>query len=170
MGPVDQFFDSLLGLHVPSSELGFAQVTWRTLTVFVCGLVLVRWGARRFMGRNSGFDFLVSIVLGSVLGRAINGQASFFPTLWASVLLVILHDLVSILACRYHRVSCALKGQAQLVVRDGQTDEQMLRAAKLSHDDLYENLRMNGNVGAPADVAEAWFERNGSISVIRKRP
>jgi uncharacterized membrane protein YcaP (DUF421 family) len=168
MASVGSSLDSLLGLHVPSSELGFVPITVRTLCVFLVGLLLVRWGARRFMGRNSGFDFLVTIVLGSVLSRGINGQASFFPTLWACALLVMLHEAVSVLACRYHRVSRAVKGTAELVVRDGRTDERALRAAKLSHDDLFENLRMNGNVGKPADVAEAWFERNGSISVIRK--
>ncbi|HEX3728881.1 MAG TPA: hypothetical protein VHV47_03690, partial [Opitutaceae bacterium] len=117
MAPADGFLDSLLGLHAPAAELSFTQVTWRTLIVFLCGLLIVRWGARRFMGRNSGFDFLITFVLGSILSRAINGQASFFPSLWASALLVLLHDLVSILASRYHCISRAIKGKAELVVR-----------------------------------------------------
>ncbi len=144
-------------------------MTWRTLVVFGFGVLLVRWGARRFMGRNSGFDLVITFILGSVLSRGINGQASFFPTLWASLLLMLLHRLVSFLACRSHRISCLVKGRAQLVVRDGRMDERALRAALLSHDDLFENLRMNGNVGRPEDAAEAWFERNGSISVIRRK-
>src|SRR5581483_2893842 len=101
-----RFLDSLLGLHVASKDLTFGEITWRTLFVFVCGVALVRFGARRFLGRNSGFDFVITIVLGSVLSRAINGQASFFPTLWASALLVALHRLLSALACRSHRVPC----------------------------------------------------------------
>ena len=168
MDSVDRLLDALLGLHVPATDLSFTAVTCRTLVVFAVGVVLVRWGARRFMGRNSGFDFLVTFILGSVLSRAINGQASFFPTLWACALLVALHRLVSALACRYHWVSRTVKGTATLVVQAGKTDEHALRAAALSRDDLYENLRMNGNVGEPGEVAEAWFERNGSISVIKK--
>ena len=43
-----------------------------------------------------------------------------------------------------------------------------MRKYNLSDRDLREMLRLNGNVGDPGDVAAAYLERNGEISVIRK--
>src|SRR3954466_8183222 len=91
--------DQVLGLHVSAADLTLAQMSARAMVVFVAGLIIVRAADRRFLGRNAGFDVLLAVVLGSVLSRGINGQANFFPTLGASVLLVILHRVVSMLAC-----------------------------------------------------------------------
>jgi uncharacterized membrane protein YcaP (DUF421 family) len=39
----------------------------------------------------------------------------------------------------------------------------------MTEDDLLENIRLNGNAGRPEDVADAWLERNGTISIIKKK-
>jgi uncharacterized membrane protein YcaP (DUF421 family) len=41
--------------------------------------------------------------------------------------------------------------------------------SKITNDDLDENLRLHGNIASPADVAEARLERNGAVSVVKKR-
>ncbi len=141
----------------------------RTLIVFVVGVILIRAADRRFLGRNAGFDVLLGIVLGSVLSRAINGQASFFPTLFVSALLVALHRLLSTLTFHSHRMAWWVKGSARILVRDGQVDHRELRRNKFSEDDLDENLRLNGNLSETTGVTEARLERNGQVSVVPKR-
>jgi uncharacterized membrane protein YcaP (DUF421 family) len=41
-----------------------------------------------------------------------------------------------------------------------------MRRNNLSKHDLIEDLRLNGNVRDPRKVTEAYFERNGQISVV----
>src|SRR3954467_14097143 len=110
--------DHLLGLNVSSDQLGLGHMVARSLIVFILGIVLVRMGDRRLLGKNAGFDMLLVVVLGSVLSRGINGQAAFFPTLGVSVFLGGLHPLTAVLACRSHRFSLWLKGEPLVVVED----------------------------------------------------
>jgi uncharacterized membrane protein YcaP (DUF421 family) len=165
---LDAFFDHLLGLHLDATELAFGQMAARGFIVFCFAIVLVRIGARRLLAHGAGFDIMVAIVLGSVLSRAINGQAAFFPTLGVSVLLVALHHLLATLAFHSHWVSQQVKGRTRILVRDGQIDRGEMGRSKITDDDLDENLRLHGNVRRISEVAEARLERNGEVSVVKK--
>lgn len=159
----------LLGLHIPPAGLSFSQMALRGLVVFVFGTVIVRLGDRRLLGKNATFDMLLLVVLGSVLSRAVNGQAAFFPTLGVSGLLVLFHHFVAVVSCRFPTVSWLVKGQARVVVKDGVIDQSELARCRISADDLDENLRVNGNVSEIHEVGEARLERNGIISVVRRK-
>jgi len=161
--------DQLLGLHSSAQDLTFLQMTSRCVAVFVVGLTLVRLADRRFMARNAAFDVLLGIVLGSVLSRAVNGQAPFFPTLGASAVLIVLHRLIGTLASRYRPIARLVKDSPAVLVRDGRIDVEVLRRHDIGEDDLEENLRLNGNEAGVANILEARLERNGLISVIRKK-
>ena len=163
-----QLVDSWLGLHVAPENLTLLQMVARTVVVFIFGVILVRVADRRFLGRSAGFDMLLGVVLGSVLSRAINGSAAFFPTLAACAVLVGLHHVLGTLTCRFHFFSDLVKGNAQVLVRNGRTDPAAMRANKISSDDLEENLRLNGNVAHAGEVGEARLERNGQVSVVRR--
>ncbi len=140
----------------------------RAFIVFAWGILIVRLGERRLLGRNAGFDMLLIVILGSVLSRAVNGQSSFFPTLGVSAVLVLFHYFVSVLTFRSDFLSRWIKGRAHPLVKNGKLDEKELRDARITYDDLLENLRLNGNVAGTKDVAEAVLERDGSVSVVRK--
>src|SRR5205814_1640131 len=99
----------------------------------------------------------------------INGQASFFPTLGASALLVFLHHLMAKLAFHSHRFSRLVKGSARMLVRDGKLIDRELQRSNITHDDLDEYLRLSGSVIGTGAVAEARFERNGNVSVVKAK-
>ena len=164
-----EVLERLLGLHTPPSDLTVSNMALRAVVVFVFGVALFRIADRRFLGRSAGFDILLAVVLGSLLSRGINGQAAFLPTLAACTVLVLLHRLAGSVAYRFHRFSQFMKGHTHLLVRDGEIDRVELGRTKISQDDLEENLRLNGNVARAVDVAEARLERNGRVSVIRRR-
>lgn len=170
MQALAHFFDRLLGLNLDPLDLEFRHLVWRTTLVFILAVALARLGARRFLAHNAGFDIMVAVVLGSILSRAISGQSRFFPTLGACVLLVALHHALATLAYRWHWFSVWTKGRPQVLVRDGQPDQTALAHTKITNDDLEQNLRLNGGVTELAEVREARLERNGSVSVVRKKP
>jgi uncharacterized membrane protein YcaP (DUF421 family) len=158
--------DRALGLDLQAHDLHFSHMAARALVVFCVAVLLARVADRRFMGRSACFDFMLGVILGSVLSRGINGQAPFFPTLGASALLVIFHRVVGTAAFHSHWFSELVKGRERVLVRNGRLDEDAMRRNKISYDDLCENLRLNGNVIDLSEVREARLERNGSISVI----
>jgi uncharacterized membrane protein YcaP (DUF421 family) len=161
-------FEGALGLELPSTQLRFSHMALRCVVVFFASIVMTRVGDRRVLGRNAAFDVMLTIILGSVISRAINGQAPFFPTLGAGFVLMLLHRLLAKAACHSHWVSLFAKGSDRVLVRDGKLDEAELARSCMTIDDLLENLRLQGNVGALSEVREARLERNGTVSVIKR--
>ncbi|HVS53454.1 MAG TPA: YetF domain-containing protein [Opitutaceae bacterium] len=159
-----------LGLGLRAEQLGFVHMALRGVVVFCFAILLSRIADRRLLGRSAGYDIMVLVILGSVLSRAVNGQARFYPTLGAGAVLVLIHRFAGTLAFHSHFFSKALKGATHVLVRDGRVDEDALRRNKITPDDLDENLRNHGNVGSAGEVAEARLERNGVVSVVKAKP
>ena len=74
----------LLGLGSDAAGLTFVQISLRGVVVFVAALVIVRCGDRRFLSQKTAFDAVLGFILASMLARAVNGTAAFFPTLGGS--------------------------------------------------------------------------------------
>jgi uncharacterized membrane protein YcaP (DUF421 family) len=159
-----------LGLGRDAAALTFAQISLRGIIVFTITLVIVRCGDRRFLSQKTAFDAVLGFILASMLARAVNGTAAFFPTLGAAFVLVMLHRVMAYWSRRSHAFGVLIKGRSDVVVRDGHVDDRQAARNRLSEHDLLEDLRLHGNVGDVRDVALAVFERNGHISVVRREP
>ncbi len=163
------FWNWLLGVGVEPKALGALQVSARAAVVFLAAVVMVRFGDRRFLSRKTPFDAVVGFVLASTLARAVNGAAPLLPTLAGSFVILILHRILARAAARYHRVGTLLKGHSDLIIRNGELSRQAARANDFSENDVLEDLRLNGHVADVSEVALAYLERDGNISVVPSR-
>jgi uncharacterized membrane protein YcaP (DUF421 family) len=168
MSTVVASLESLLGLGRDAAALTFVQISLRGVVVFVAALVIVRFGDRRFLSQKTAFDAVLGFVLASMLARAVNGTAAFFPTLGGGFVLVVLHRLLAWCSRRSHAFGVLIKGRSDVIVREGALDEAAARRNRLSENDIVEDLRLNGNVAELRDVLLAVLERNGHISVVRR--
>jgi uncharacterized membrane protein YcaP (DUF421 family) len=162
--------DALLGLGREAVDLTFVQISLRGVVVFLATLLMVRCGDRRFLSQKTAFDAVLGFILASMLARAVNGTAAFFPTLGGGLVLVLLHRMLAFWSHRSHALGVLIKGRSDVIVRDGILDEVATRRNRVSEHDLLEDLRLNGNVSAVADASLAVLERNGYISVVRRVP
>jgi uncharacterized membrane protein YcaP (DUF421 family) len=160
---------ALLGLGREATELTFMQISLRAIVVFVSALAIVRCGDRRFLSQKTAFDAVLGFILASMLARAVNGTAAFFPTLGGGFVLVMLHRVLAYWSRRSHALGNLIKGRSDVVIRDGQVAVDVAARNRLSEHDLLEDLRLHGNVADETDVALAVFERNGHVSVVRRR-
>jgi uncharacterized membrane protein YcaP (DUF421 family) len=160
--------NATLGLEQEATSLTFIQISLRGVIVFVATLVIVRCGDRRFLSQKTPFDAVLGFLLASMLARAVNGTAAFFPTLGGGFVLVMLHRTFAYWSRRSHVFGFLIKGRSDVIVRDGKVDEALTKRNRLSEHDLLEDLRLHGNVGDVGDVALAVFERNGHISIVRR--
>lgn len=158
----------LLGLDLESHDLNALQMALRAGVVYVCTVAIVRLGKRRFLSRATAFDVVLGIMLGSVVSRAITGNAPLTPTLAAAATLVALHWAVSAIAVRWHGFGRLIKGEPRLMVKKGEVRWDELSAAHMTEHDLWEDLRREG-VSRLEQVAEARLERSGEMSVIRSK-
>jgi uncharacterized membrane protein YcaP (DUF421 family) len=157
----------IFGGDTPVEPLEIHQVAARAIAVYVIGLAIVRIGKSRLVGRVSGLDILVGVILGSLLSRGITGHAAISTTAASSAALVATHWLFTRLATRWHGIGNLIKGHAVPIVQDGRPLESNLAASHLSPHDLAEALRLHG-VSDISQVVAAFKERNGDISVIKK--
>lgn len=166
IGEIGDGINGLLGLDADS--LTILQMSLRAVVVYIAGLVMIRVGEKRFLGKSSAFDVLLSIIVGSVLSRAINGSAAFFPTLGASIVLVGMHWLFAAIAFRNDKFATLVKGKERVLIRDGEIQWSAMRKSHIGERDLLGALRSEGNVTDPSEVQEARLERSGDISVIKR--
>ena len=159
-------FQTLLGLGRDVGDVGAFQMALRTIVIYVCSLAIVRVGSKRFLSQASAFDVIVGIMLGSVMSRAINGSAPFFPTLLGGAVLVGMHWLLAALAYHVGWFGPFVKGSPVLLVKDGHVQRQGMRQAGLTDHDLKQALRMQNNHTDPAHIRLAYLERSGQISVV----
>jgi uncharacterized membrane protein YcaP (DUF421 family) len=157
------------GIGVDPLEIGAGAIALRTALIYVFGLAAVRLADKRVLGKNTAFDVVVGVVLGSVLSRAINGSAPLFATMAGVVVLLVLHWLLAFASSRSHRLSVLLKGNAKVLVKDGEILWDEMRRHHISEGDLVEMLRLRGRLAEPKDVGQACLERNGEISALPRR-
>ena len=162
------WLNSLLGIGKEAKNFGFLQVGLRGVIVFLVALVIIRLADKRFLAKMSAFDALLGFALASMLARAINGSAPFFPTLVTGFVLVGLHRVMGWLAFRLPWFEGLVKGEAETLVKEGRRDHQKLRANKISEKDLMEEIRLNGELDDVSQVHLATMERSGEISVVPK--
>jgi uncharacterized membrane protein YcaP (DUF421 family) len=104
-----------------------------------------------------------------MLARAVNGSAGLVPTLAGGFVLLLLHRGLAELSARFHFLGMLIKGRSDLVIENGRILEKRAKSNCLSERDLLEDVRLNGKVASIAQVGLAYFERNGSVSVIPKK-
>jgi uncharacterized membrane protein YcaP (DUF421 family) len=157
-----------LGSGAEDRQITAAQMALRAVVVYAVTVVVVRLGKKRFMGQGTAFDTILGIMLGSIVSRAITGNAPFFPALAAAAVLVAMHWVLSGVASRWPGFGTTFKGRSRVLVRDGEVDWRAMRKAHMSERDLWEDLRGKG-VARLEQVAEARLERSGELSVVQAR-
>jgi uncharacterized membrane protein YcaP (DUF421 family) len=163
-------FCNALGIGVTGRDLSATQMGLRAMVVYLAWLAAVRFADKRLLGKYSPFDVVLAVILGAVLGRAITGTTPFFETMGAGGVLVGMHWLFAILSARFHGFGKLVKGEERVLIWKGEVRRAELRKYHMSEGDLLEMLRLNGHVSDSGDVAAAYLERNGEISVLPFRP
>ena len=169
---MEQFYNSfstILGLQVEPKDLTFLQVSLRGLFVFVISLAIIRVGHKRSLARKTAFDAALLVIIASVLSRAINGSASFFPTLGGALVIVVFHRLLGFGAYRWRWVGFLIKGEPEIIVENGEPQRSAMRRNHISDHDLEEDLRLDAKTNDLSTIKVARVERSGDISFIKKQ-
>ncbi len=137
------------------------------IAIYLVFLLLIRLFGARVLSGLTGFDVVVSIMLGAVAGRVIIGDP---PTLTAGVI-----GLVALLCCEAafgvvrKNISFrqALNAQPTVVLARGQPQADLMRKTHVSQEDLMSCLRRAG-ITDPASVQCIVLEPSGVMSVLRR--
>ncbi|WP_299825324.1 YetF domain-containing protein [uncultured Pontibacter sp.] len=160
-------FNLLFGIG--EGTLNWWQMSLRAVGVFFAALAIMRIGSHRIFGKNTAFDIVLGIIYGSILSRAITGNAPFWPTLAAALTLVLLHKLLATVAFNTENgFGNIIKGKPQELVKDGEVRWEVMRSNSVTENDLLEAMRNSGHRPEISAIHKAYLERNGDISIICK--
>lgn len=171
LNQIQEAIQALFGVGGSAFELAAWQMAARAFWVYLFAILLVRVGNKRFIGRNTAFDLLIAIMLGSVLSRGITGQAPLPGCMAAGVVLLLMHWVLGAIAFHLKGFGPLIKGRPRILIRDGAVDEKAMAKSHLGKEDLAEALRREGHSEDTADIRLACLERNGQVSILtRKEP
>src|SRR5216110_451021 len=167
MNTLSQFVEALLGLSVEAKQLTFLQCSVRGIIVFAVTIVVVRLSSKRSLAEKTAFDAVLVVIIGSMLARAINGSAAFFPTLGSGFVLVLLHRLFGLTAYYSHAFGILLKGKPVVLVQNGRLQRKNMLWEHISKHDLEEDMRLDATTEDLSKIQVARLERSGDISFIK---
>ena len=149
-------------------DLEWYQVMATALAMFLLALIILRIGGMRIFSRKTGFDDIVTVMLGAILSRGITGAMPFFNALAGGAMIIIVHRVLSMLSIKSKTAEVLLKGTPVILYQHGKIMEENMSMCSLSESDLMESLRLETNKKSLTDVEMARMENNGSVSFILK--
>lgn len=156
-------FEHILGLN--ADTLAWWQLLLRAALIYGVGLGLVRIGKRRFMGTYTAFDMILGITVGALLASAAADSSLFLNAIGIVFALVVLHWVLAFVTYNWDVVEMVLIGDKQVIIEDGEVNEQNTRRTRISSSDIGQALRKAG-VNDVKDVRIAYLERNGELSIV----
>lgn len=152
-------------LGLDAQQLSIWQMGLRAAIIYLFALIMVRIvGERRFIGKYAAFDVILSIIFGSTLSRAINGNSGFFETIFAGFILVLMHWLVAAIAFHFTQFESKIKGRSKILIKDSQLCYKNMQSCHITKEDLAATLRLKCQIERLDMVEKACLERNGDIS------
>ena len=161
-----KILDNLLGLNI--KMLLLSHLVMRGLVVFFLALLVIKINPR-FIGMRTQFNFILLIMLGSILATAITGNAPFFPVLGMVGLLLLINWLLIKLSFYFPQFEEFFKGKSLILIKNGECQWHIMQRCGISHNDLLMQLRLKLGLNDLHYIQEAFIENNGDISFILKK-
>ena len=146
-------------------ETGF-EIVWRTCAAVVLVVALTRIFGLRSFSKMSGFDFAVTVAIGSVLAAtSMSPGTPFWQGALALVVLFAVQTVVAQARSRLRGVVSVTDNTPLMIMRDGKILHENLRGAGMTEADLIGKLR-EANALEFSSVRAVVFEPTGDVSVL----
>lgn len=137
----------------------------KPILIFIIGYLFIRLMKKHSMGTTTPFDFLITVMLGTILAEPIVSTRLETAFLYAAAFIT-MHIFMSKLVL-WRPARRLLTFKPTILVRKGWIDEQALARERINISHLLAELRVKGYPNI-ADVEYAILEETGDISVIPK--
>lgn len=132
-------------------------------------LITLRLLSRRPGAQMTPFEFVIIFLMGGIIILATMGHDRSETNSVCTVLTIgLMHRLVSSLKQRYPRFGAVVDGIPLVVLKDGQWQTEIMRKMRLHDDDVMAAARNKG-VKDLSQIKYAILERQGAISIIKKK-
>ncbi len=145
-----------------------AIVLVRIVTILPLAIFMVLYMGKHSIGEIPVFDFLIMVVLGTVVGADISDpNIHHAHTVVAIVSIAILQRVISKLVINNRKVGKVMTFEPTIIMKDGQFLDQNMKHIRYSLDNILQMLREN-NIFDISEVDTAMIEANGKMTVYPK--
>lgn len=136
---------------------------------YVALVLLLRFSGKRTLSKWNAFDLVVTVAFGSTLATVLlSKDTTLVQGVLAFGLLVGLQWSLTWLSVRLATVERWVKAQPQLLLFQGQLQQEALQQERVTESELRAALRAQG-ITALEDVEAVVLETDGSFSVLKQR-
>ena len=160
-----KFLNDWWGINENISSL---EIAARSAVMFLVALVLIRLAGMRPFGKGEPFDQIISFLIGGILSRGVVGATPFIPTIVSMVVIILIHKIFSKLSIYNKWIGEKVKGEKVLLYQDGQFLKSNMHKVNITEHDIQEDLRLEVQLGSLDKIKEAYMERTGKISFVKK--
>ena len=135
--------------------------------IYLLLCIVIRLTGRRALGQLSTFEFVLFLIIGGTVQRALLGQDySLTNAIIVIATLVVLDVAVSLIEQRSTTFAKIVRGVPTVLVENGRPLESRLWQTRLSEDDVMSAARLRHGIDRIEDIKFAILEANGQISII----
>lgn len=156
----------LVDLFRSSEGLSALSIIPRSILMYFIALLLLRMGGIRIIGKKTGMDLVIMIMLGSILARGIMENTLFVSSIIVGITIVIVNRFLLLLSAKYNPINYFLKGRPIILFTDGEIVWENMTKTAISLSEIITSLRLETNAENFDKVSQAYLEPNGRISFI----
>ncbi|AFZ66168.1 DUF421 domain-containing protein [Deinococcus peraridilitoris] len=136
--------------------------------LFLSVVLLLRITGNRTLSSLNTFDFIVTVAVGAVFGRALTAKdLSLSEALAAIVLLIGLQYLLSLLKFHFKSFSKAITSEPVVLYSHGTLRQKAMRRERITEDDILAAVRAQGHTTLE-EIDTVVLEATGNMSVFEK--
>lgn len=146
----------------------YALIILRTVILYIILLIVFRLMGKREVGELSIVDLAIFVLMAEVAALALDDVHNHFGKAILPIgVLFLIQYLNSFFILKNKRLRDFIEGDPSMIIRDGWILEQEMNKQRYNLDDLLQQLREQG-VGSVQDVAYAFLEQSGKLSIYQK--
>ncbi len=154
------------------TSTGWVQLALIALSasaMYVTVILLTRLAGVRSFSKMSGFDFAVTVAIGSVLGSVIlSKDPPLANGIFALVCLFGIQIGMAVLRSRFPRLQFLADNKPRLIMIGSEIQYDQLRKAKMTESDLWAKLR-EANVFQFSQILAVFAETTGDVTVLHTK-
>ena len=160
-----KFLNDWWGINENISSL---EIAARSAVMFIAALLLIRLAGMRPFGKGEPFDQIIAFLIGGILSRGVVAATPFVPTIVSMIVIILVHKLFAKLSIYSKWFGAKVKGEKVLLYRDGTFLKDNMNRVNITEHDIMEDLRLEVQLGNLDKIQEAYMERTGKISFVKK--
>lgn len=146
----------------------YVLIIVKTVTLYFIMLLVFRLMGKREIGELSIVDFAIFVLIAEVAALALADiHNPFIKDILPIGILFVIQYVNSLFLLKNKRLRDFIEGDPSMVIRDGWIVEVEMKKQRYNLDDLLQQLREQG-VGSVQDVAYAFLEQSGKLSIYKK--